>query len=79
MLHCSVKSKSSTSSRNFLSSEKYQLLPFEDIVDLPKILGFEGLCAILPSVSNVSAVAPDFETVDRKPSNAAPPSSDLGE
>ena len=52
---------------------------FEDMVDLPKIFGFGGLCAMVPSVFNVSAVFLGFETVDRATSNVAPPSSDLGE
>ena len=54
-------------------------MPFEDIVHLPKIFVFEELGVIVPSFSDVSVIVPDLERVDRKASNVAPPSSDLGE
>jgi len=56
-----------------------QFVPAENRVELPKIFGFEGLCAIFPSSPDVSAIFPELEIVDGNASNVAPPSSDLGE
>jgi hypothetical protein len=74
-----VECKSSTPSRNFFSSGKRKSAPLQNIVDLPEIFGFEGLCASVPSFSDFCDVVLDLEMVDEKACNVAPPSSDLGE
>ncbi len=56
-----------------------QLVPSKNRVDLPKIFGFDGLCAVVPSSLDVSAIFPDLEVADGNASNVAPPSSDMGD
>lgn len=46
-----------------------QLVPSKNRVDLPKIFGFDGLCAVVPSSLDVSAVFPDLEVADGNASN----------
>jgi hypothetical protein len=56
-----------------------QLVPSENGVDIPKIFGFEGLCAIVPSSPDVSSIFLDAEIVDGNASNVTPPLSNLDE